>query len=288
MLIDAGVDKKYWGEAVNTANYLQNLLPTRCRDKTPCELWYSRKPDIKSLHIFGSTAYAHIPKEMRKILDKKAEKFTFVRYSEETKGFRLLDIKTGTVKISRDVIFNDSAMQNTQDQEKVNKEVKINIPNVLTETEEETEDHITIEDDFSDRESNIGIEDNTENNEENLQENNMRRSDRNTKGVPPSRFMAGLNSILQTEEEPRSFKEAMQSSNKAKWRLATEEEMTSLKKKGTWKLIEPPEKAKIIGRKWVFKLKKTAEGAVSKYEARLVAQGFSQKFGIDLRPQQSC
>ena len=42
MLIDAGMDKKYWGEAVNTVNYLQNLLPTRCRDKTPCESWHSR------------------------------------------------------------------------------------------------------------------------------------------------------------------------------------------------------------------------------------------------------
>jgi Integrase core domain. len=66
MLIDSELHDKYWGEAVNTANYLQNRLPTRCRDITPYELWYSRKPDIKHLQIFGCTAYVHIPKEQRR------------------------------------------------------------------------------------------------------------------------------------------------------------------------------------------------------------------------------
>ena len=109
----------------------------------------------------------------------------------------------------------------------------------------------------------------------------MRHSDRSNKGVPPSRFTAGLSSVLQKEEEPKNFKEAMQSLNKSEWQSAVEEEMKSLKKNGTWKLIDPPQEGRIIGCKWVFKLKKTAEGAVSKYKARLVAQGFSQKFGID-------
>ena len=39
--------------------------------------------------------------------------------------------------------------------------------------------------------------------------------------------------------------------------------------------------AKIIGCKWVFKLKTNAEGVVTEHKARLVAQGFSQKYGID-------
>lgn len=37
MLIDAGMEKKYWGEAVNTANRIQNILPTKGADKTPYE-----------------------------------------------------------------------------------------------------------------------------------------------------------------------------------------------------------------------------------------------------------
>lgn len=37
----------------------------------------------------------------------------------------------------------------------------------------------------------------------------------------------------------------------------------------------------MIGCKWVFKIKTNIEGAVNKYKARLVAQGFSQKYGVD-------
>ena len=49
MLLDANMDKKYWGEAVNTVNYLQNRLPAKTIGKTPYELWYSRRPDVKHL-----------------------------------------------------------------------------------------------------------------------------------------------------------------------------------------------------------------------------------------------
>ena len=64
------------------ANYLQNRLPSRSIEKTPYELWYLRKPDVANLHIFGSEAMVHIHKEQCKKLDDKAEKLTFVGYSE--------------------------------------------------------------------------------------------------------------------------------------------------------------------------------------------------------------
>ena len=39
MLIDAQLPNKYWGEAMNTANYLQNILPTADDTVTPYERW---------------------------------------------------------------------------------------------------------------------------------------------------------------------------------------------------------------------------------------------------------
>lgn len=105
MIIDAGMDKIYWGEAILTANWLQNRLPTRIIDTTPFEKWHKKKPDLNGLQIFGSIAYVHIPKEKRLKLDDKAEKLIFVGYSEESKAYRLLDTKTSRIRISRDVKF---------------------------------------------------------------------------------------------------------------------------------------------------------------------------------------
>ena len=45
--------------------------------------------------------------------------------------------------------------------------------------------------------------------------------------------------------------------------------------------MDLPEGRKAIGCKWVFKIKRGADGEVERYKARLVAKGYSQKEGID-------
>lgn len=42
-----------------------------------------------------------------------------------------------------------------------------------------------------------------------------------------------------------------------------------------------PHNKKIIGSKWVFKVKKNSNGSISRYKVWLVAQGFHQKTYID-------
>ena len=60
-----------------------------------------------------------------------------------------------------------------------------------------------------------------------------------------------------------------------------ETEMRSLLSNKVWELVEPPPNQKIVGSKWVFKRKIDANGIVERYKARLVAQGCTQKFGLD-------
>lgn len=51
---EKGLPKKFWTEAANTAVYLQNCLPTKAlEDKTPYEAWYSYKPSLSFLKVFG-------------------------------------------------------------------------------------------------------------------------------------------------------------------------------------------------------------------------------------------
>ena len=66
------------------ASYIQNQIPnSRSRDKTPIEIWFGVKPDVKHLRIFGSETYAQIPKEKRGKFDTKCYKSYTVGYKHK-------------------------------------------------------------------------------------------------------------------------------------------------------------------------------------------------------------
>ncbi|KAK1626254.1 hypothetical protein QYE76_000569 [Lolium multiflorum] len=60
------------------------------------------------------------------------------------------------------------------------------------------------------------------------------------------------------------------------WRCAMEEEFQALQKNNTWRLVPPVSGVNVIDSKWVFKVKKHADGSIERYKARLVAKGFKQ------------
>ncbi|WVZ84254.1 hypothetical protein U9M48_031306 [Paspalum notatum var. saurae] len=59
------------------------------------------------------------------------------------------------------------------------------------------------------------------------------------------------------------------------------EELENFERNHVWDLVEPPPNCRPIGTKWVFKNKQGEDGMVVRNKARLVAQGFYQKEGID-------
>ena len=65
--------------------------------------------------------------------------------------------------------------------------------------------------------------------------------------------------------------------------LPSEAEYQSLQSTGTYQLTQLPAGRQAIGCKWVFKIKRHADGSVDRYKARLVAKGFSQKEGLDYK-----
>ena len=68
------------------------------------------------------------------------------------------------------------------------------------------------------------------------------------------------------------------------WKGAAREKMNSLEKNGTWILVERPKNQKLVGCKWIFKLKPGITGVEDKrYKGRVVAKGYSQKEGVDYK-----
>jgi hypothetical protein len=57
--------------------------------------------------------------------------------------------------------------------------------------------------------------------------------------------------------------------------------MDALMKNKTWHLVPPQKGSNVIDCKWVYKIKRRANGSLDRYKARLVAKGFKQQYGID-------
>jgi len=87
-----------------------------------------------------------------------------------------------------------------------------------------------------------------------------------------------VEALLTESDEPENFSEAV---GNPEWVEAMNNEIISIEKNGTWKLSKLPTGHKAIGLKWVFKLKRNADGEIVKHKARLVAKGYVQKHGVD-------
>ncbi|GAU35304.1 hypothetical protein TSUD_389290 [Trifolium subterraneum] len=113
MLKSKRLPKELWAEAVACAVYLSNRSPTRSvLGKTPQEAWSGRKLGISHLRVFGSIAHAHVPYEKRSKLDDKSEKYIFIGYDGNSKGYKLYNPDTGKTIISRNVVFDEEGEWN--------------------------------------------------------------------------------------------------------------------------------------------------------------------------------
>lgn len=123
----------------------------------------------------------------------------------------------------------------------------------------------------------------------NSDRNFPRRGDRNRRA--PERFgdwaqecetaHFALSAEQYVEDDPMSIAEAKNRNDWPEWKKAIDSEYQSLLKNKTWTACDLPKNRNAISNKWVFKLKRKADGTVDKYKARLVARGFSQKLGFD-------
>ena len=84
-----------------------------------------------------------------------------------------------------------------------------------------------------------------------------------------------------TMPDPKTYAEAMARPDADMWDAACEEEKRSFEIMGVYDVVPRPEHRKILGSKWVLRVKRGPDGAIQKYKARVVAQGFTQIEGVD-------
>jgi hypothetical protein len=108
IMAQANLPISYWGDAILTAAYILNLVPSKLVPSTPYELWIGKKPDLSNLRPWGSAGFVHDTSHKYGKLGLRGKKCIFIRYSEHSKGYVLIgeqpDGSITEVK-SRDVDF---------------------------------------------------------------------------------------------------------------------------------------------------------------------------------------
>lgn len=109
LLAHASMPLKFWDEAFTTAVYLINRLPSKViQSQTPLERLFSITPDYSFLRIFGCAVWPNLRPFNKHKLQFRSTRCAFIGYSPLHKGYKCLDISTGRVYISRDVVFDES------------------------------------------------------------------------------------------------------------------------------------------------------------------------------------
>ncbi|KAG6578251.1 putative integrase [Phytophthora cinnamomi] len=303
MLHYAGLDKTFWAEAAMTAIYIKNRLPSpKSPDKTPFEIVYKSKPNVKHMRIFGCKAYVLTPKEKRLKWDPKAREGIFMGYEERSKAYRVYDIEAGQVVISRDVTFDESSFDDSKaaDGEEVNR-----LTDVFDDMQVSDDSGTRVftqagkrksRPDNQDRDNvrrprrSAGLEEASapgRSEDEDQRESTAAQEEKSEEddedgSTPPMFWRASANAVEASDSaEPKTFQEAVNGPDQVQWRKAIRAELKSMRLRGVFRAAKLPNNQRAVGTKWVFKIKRNADGSIEKFKARLVAKGFVQKYGID-------
>ncbi|KAI3742955.1 hypothetical protein L1987_60654 [Smallanthus sonchifolius] len=311
------VPESFWGEAVCHAVYLLNRVPTKgVKRGTPYENWRGRKPTLNHIRVFGCVAHMKKMNQVTKLGDRSIPMVN-LGIEEGSKAYRLYNPITKKIAMGRDIIFEENRKWAWEEIDRsqpttMTDHVTIQLKNIEGPTNVNPANNIGIRSPPSPKTPNASnfLFDSTDTSDG--QQNSIksvtsstgdaRTQQSSTDGTffyhTPLRGFRSIQEVYQkttemndeevrglydqelllADDEPTTFKEAVQYND---WKRAMKAELDSIEKNQTWDLVDLPAGHKTIGLKWVYKLKKDADGKVTKCKARLVAKGYVQRKGID-------
>jgi hypothetical protein len=109
MVQQAQAPSHLWAEAVNTANYITNILQTQSNSGvTPAGRFFGEPPSVGHLRVWGCLAYVHVDQKSWTKLDAKSIEGILVGYDANTKGYQIYIPGRRSVRISIDTRFDES------------------------------------------------------------------------------------------------------------------------------------------------------------------------------------
>jgi len=293
MLIDAKLPNSYWWDALQYMALLHNVSPTRSlSDCTPKESWSGNKPDVSRLRIFSCKAFIHIPDKMHSKLSAKSPVCTFTRYAWQCKAYRLVHHPSGRFLKSRDIIFNEGGTNMSYEHVILDannmslllitlaptpSSAPVPTPSPSTSTPEPS--------------MTTPVPAST-----NIQPTPVALCPKCTIHLPvwdddPRYTVSSYNQSCPAEQanvvlvdktgDPQMYKEAMVHSDAAEWDVACKDEIHNFQQMGVYDVVLWLKGRKVVGSKWVLRIKHGPDGQVQKYKAHIVAQGFTQVEGLD-------
>lgn len=259
MIHNAKLEQSYWGEAILTATYLINREPTNAlgTNKTPFEMWYNKKPNVENLKVFGCRAFAKNPNPAKKF-DERTIECIFVGYVPN--GYKLKIKNQNKFICERSIEWEEDSFSKTKN---------------------------SVENQTSENETQRLNSDQGEEEEETESIENECRTSKRIKLQPDwygerITYQSICNDAFSISL-PNNYDEIKTRSDRVAWEKARDSEIASLLENNTWELVTIPsdQNVNIVGSKWVFAVKTDELGNPIRYKMRVVAQGFSQKFGID-------
>uniref|UniRef100_A0A6N2M8Q2 Integrase catalytic domain-containing protein n=1 Tax=Salix viminalis TaxID=40686 RepID=A0A6N2M8Q2_SALVM len=300
MLAHSKLPLLYWEDAFNTATFLINHLPTPILNNlSPYEILYNRSPDYTFLRVFGinhhgykcldlSTGRVYVSRHV--IFDENLFPYK-PRHSSELSSnpsssdainsthvslpsFPLTANNTGMQPLDQQPVITDSISlvsqcagpNNTSSDDFVGHSTPASMPDAVVNEQPppSTQPASSSMKNQAVTEGQPSIHPMTTRSRNNIFKHKAPSDDFVRYPLPK----ALLASIQSTEVEPTSY-------------MAMNTEFDALLRNGTWTLTTPPSNANAVSCRWVYKVKRKADGSIERYKARLVAKGFHQQEGID-------
>ena len=93
----------FWGYALESAAFTLNRAPSNSVETTPYELWFSKKPKLSFLKVWGCDAY--VKKFQPVKLKPKSEKCVFIGYPKEIVGYTFYHRSEGKIFVAKSGSF---------------------------------------------------------------------------------------------------------------------------------------------------------------------------------------